>query len=69
MAAPFYFLFLPLALIIAAIVWGLYFSVARDKNSHLRERRRSDLEKAQEMERQEEAEEMARRTQGEHRAL
>jgi len=57
MFAPFYFVFIPVVVAIAAIVWVLFFRIAHDPQSELQNRPRgsiqSDLEKAQEMERQE----------------
>jgi hypothetical protein len=55
MAAPFYILFLPIFLIIAGALWMFYRQVVGDKDSLLRTRRKSDLEKAQDLERREAA--------------
>lgn len=55
MAAPFYILFLPIAMIIGGALWMFYMFIAHDKNSDLHTRGKSDLELAQQMERDEAA--------------
>ena len=59
MFSPFYFVFGPIAAFLIGAVGFLFFSISSEKDSELRKRSwhcKSDLEIAQEMERQEEAE-------------
>jgi hypothetical protein len=55
MAAPFYILFLPIAMILGGAVWLFYVFVAHDSNPDPKTRGKSDLQIAQEMEREEDA--------------
>jgi F0F1-type ATP synthase membrane subunit b/b' len=69
MFAPFYFVFIPVVVAVAVMVWVLFFRIANDPQSDLQKRSRgsiqSDLEKAQELERQE-AEAELNTTSGRH---
>ena len=53
MIAPFYLVFIPVALIILLALTIFFRCVTKDRDSHLRDTGKSDLEIAQEMERQE----------------
>jgi len=62
MFSPFYFVFGPIAAVLTGAVWFLFMSISCEKDSELHKRSwrvQSDLEKAQEMERQEVEAELA----------